>query len=204
MEVHSPNFKLYILRLRHKSIIVKPSATDSHSNQLDSSAQSTIQSVIVPSASSPAHCVTDSQLLFPHAYATPPTSRPIRECRAYDRNAQYLHKVQEHSETYQKPKGLVAKPPASTTHDESSHPESSDVTAFTRLEDVYCGFTREGNPPEALPKNILEAMSGKNSRHWKPSIECELKGFVENDVYDVVKIPDRTIPILSHPVFKIK
>ncbi|KAF8590827.1 hypothetical protein K439DRAFT_1270164, partial [Ramaria rubella] len=67
-----------------------------------------------------------------------------------------------------------------------------------------CGHTEDSQFQDELLTDIPEAITGRNADKWKPSIECELKGFIDNDVYDIVPTPDRVKPIPSHSTFKVK
>lgn len=54
------------------------------------------------------------------------------------------------------------------------------------------------------PEDLAEAFSGPDAEKWRAALNEELKGLKDNDVYEVVEIPDGVKPISSKPVMKIK
>jgi hypothetical protein len=85
---------------------------------------------------------------------------------------------------------------------------TTEDAEFTNIEDLFNYFaytTTKDRPSEhTLPRTIPEALSGDNAAEWAASIERELKGFRDNDVYDEVPIPEGVKPLPSKPVFKVK
>ncbi|KAF8574107.1 hypothetical protein K439DRAFT_1293873, partial [Ramaria rubella] len=69
---------------------------------------------------------------------------------------------------------------------------------------TFCGLVEDGQVTETLPRDIPDAVSGRDAEMWKPFIERDLNGFLDNDVYDVMPIPTEVKPILSRTIFKIK
>ncbi|KIY48957.1 hypothetical protein FISHEDRAFT_42329, partial [Fistulina hepatica ATCC 64428] len=74
----------------------------------------------------------------------------------------------------------------------------------TNLSYIFAGTAKEDLPGHKLPRDIPDALNGPEKEFWAPSIDRELQGFIDNDVYDVIPILDGVKPITSWPVFRYK
>lgn len=54
------------------------------------------------------------------------------------------------------------------------------------------------------PKSMKEAMEGEQARQWKQATDSEYKSLIENDTWDLVKLPNGRTSIGCRWVFKVK
>jgi hypothetical protein len=70
--------------------------------------------------------------------------------------------------------------------------------------DEHAYVLSSSDPTVKVPLTLAEALSGPDAEHWWGALNAELNSLAENEVYEVVKIPEGIKPISSKPVLKIK
>ncbi|PPQ82476.1 hypothetical protein CVT24_002389, partial [Panaeolus cyanescens] len=99
--------------------------------------------------------------------------------------------------------------PEAESKNSDSESERDDEEVLQMLEnyrDAQFAFAGHASIPHAksLPRTIKEALNGPDSKHWREALDDELNSFEENDVKEVVPIPEGVKPITSKIVPKIK
>ncbi|CAI7893970.1 unnamed protein product [Closterium sp. NIES-53] len=65
---------------------------------------------------------------------------------------------------------------------------------------AFCFFT----PLPREPATVEEALSGPQKEEWKPALDAEFDGLIENGTWELVELPEGRRPISSKWVLKVK
>ena len=68
----------------------------------------------------------------------------------------------------------------------------------------YVGINYSVRNVVKIPKSINEAFSSDHAEEWREAVSCEMNSIKENDVYDVVELPQGKKPIGVKWVFDFK
>lgn len=68
----------------------------------------------------------------------------------------------------------------------------------------FAGIANSGPSQRELPKTLVEGLAGTESAEWSKALQEELQNLIDNDVYDVIQIPNSTKPLTSKTVMRIK
>ena len=86
--------------------------------------------------------------------------------------------------------------------DSEKDPDVTEAVLLASLDEIMVeAFATQSSLD---PASWQEAMDGPNAEQWREGLNEELAGFQENNVYEIVPVPDGVKPIKSKVVPKVK
>jgi hypothetical protein len=96
-------------------------------------------------------------------------------------------------------------PPSSTFTEMQDRAKEAPIDDDSSAEDLFfAGIASKGSGSHSVPNSLPEAFDGPDAEQWHAALQEELQNLLDNNVYEIVPIPEGVKPITSKPVMQIK